>query len=219
MYKFEWWEKDAIAFYKLASHSLIAILYYVYYLVKMSAQTNSLLKASGSDDVGKLAEKFTTLGQVMKALRDAGLKKASVVFGIDYTSSNEMLGADSFDGKCLHDIDPTGKVLNPYQQVMRTLGEVLNNFDDDRQMPAFGFGDVETTDKSVFPLKKETNGVCDNLEDMLETYNKVTPNVELSGPTSFAPVIYKALEFVKEKKSTQVSTHSAIDCILLFFLL
>ena len=172
----------------------------------MSAQMNSVLKATGSDDVSKLAAKLTTLTEVVKALRDAGLKKASVVFGVDYTSSNELLGADSFDGKCLHAIDPTGAAFNPYQQVMRTLGEVLNNFDDDRQIPAFGFGDVETTDKSVFPLKKETYGVCDNLEDLLETYTKVTPNVELSGPTSFAPLIYEALRFVKMKLSKQVSS-------------
>ena len=39
-------------------------------------------------------------------------------------------------------------------QVIEILGKTLECFDDDRIIPAFGFGDYETRDKSVFPLRK-----------------------------------------------------------------
>jgi len=35
---------------------------------------------------------------------------------------------------------------------MSILGETLEAFDDDGLIPAFGFGDVSTKDKAVFPF-------------------------------------------------------------------
>ena len=37
--------------------------------------------------------------------------------GIDYTASNQVQGQRSFEGRCLHAIDPSGQSLNPYQEV------------------------------------------------------------------------------------------------------
>jgi hypothetical protein len=42
--------------------------------------------------------------------------------GIDFTRSNLWSGLNTFGGKCLHAIDPTGQIENPYQQAIRVIG-------------------------------------------------------------------------------------------------
>lgn len=34
---------------------------------------------------------------------------------VDFTKSNMWTGEKSFGGRCLHDIDPKGVFMNPYQ--------------------------------------------------------------------------------------------------------
>lgn len=34
---------------------------------------------------------------------------------VDFTKSNQWTGERSFGGRCLHDIDPKGMFMNPYQ--------------------------------------------------------------------------------------------------------
>lgn len=50
--------------------------------------------------------------------------------------------------------------------------------------------------RSVFALK--TDGFCHTLDEVLDIYNEVTPNVTLSGPTNFAPLIYQAIEICQK---------------------
>jgi hypothetical protein len=52
---------------------------------------------------------------VQADLRRAGLESSNLVVAIDFTKSNQWTGEKSFGGRCLHDIDPSGYVLNPYQ--------------------------------------------------------------------------------------------------------
>ena len=43
--------------------------------------------------------------------------------------------------------------------MIRVLGETLAPFDDDGLIPAFGFGDQSTRDRTVFPFRAEVSKV------------------------------------------------------------
>eukprot|EP01105_Mastigella_eilhardi_P009078 TRINITY_DN2160_c0_g1_i1.p2 TRINITY_DN2160_c0_g1~~TRINITY_DN2160_c0_g1_i1.p2 ORF type:complete len:114 (-),score=18.28 TRINITY_DN2160_c0_g1_i1:340-681(-) len=75
-------------------------------------------------------------------------------------------------------------------------------------IPAFGFGDVTTTDKIVFPFFPDARP-CDGVSEVLARYNEITPHVNLSGPTSFAPLIDKAIEIVQATRAYHILIMSA----------
>ena len=108
----------------------------------------------------------------------------------------------------LHAFDGIDK--NPYQQVLSIMCKSLAPFDDDQLIDAYGFGDSLTTNKSVFPFYTHySNGIttdiqCYKLEGVLERYTGLVPELKFSGPTSFAPIIRKAIELVRIRKEYHI---------------
>ena len=49
-------------------------------------------------------------------------------------------------------------------------------------------------------------GVCAGFDEVLAAYREVVGTVQLSGPTSFAPLINKAVEIVKETEEVKKKT-------------
>lgn len=141
-----------------------------------------------------ILDHFTSLEEVREAIRKQGLDTCNLIFGIDYTMSNKSQGQKTFEGRNLHAISDS--FLNPYQRVICILGETLEPFDEDGIIPVYGFGDFKCKDKAIFELKP--GGKCEGFSDVLDVYNEVTPTIKLGGPTNFAPLIYKAIEIVKE---------------------
>jgi len=92
------------------------------------------------------------------------LESSSLVIGIDFTASNEWKGRKSFSQNCLHRLVGS-KVINPYQKVISILGQTLAPFDDDNKIPAYGFGDRETKDHSVFPFRYDEKP-CNGFEEV-----------------------------------------------------
>jgi len=86
------------------------------------------------------------------------------MIGVDFTASNEWKGRKSFNQNCLHKLVST-KVINPYQKVIAVLGQTLAPFDDDNKIPAYGFGDSETRDHSVFPFRPDESA-CDGFQEV-----------------------------------------------------
>lgn len=143
-------------------------------------------------------ERFGSFEEVSEACWRAGLESCSLIVGIDFTASNEWKGRKSFNQNCLHKLIGN-KVSNPYQKVIWILGQTLAPFDDDNRIPAFGFGDSETKDRAVFPFKFD-GSPCTGFQEVLDWYNEVVRRITLSGPTSFAPLIDKTVEIVRQTK-------------------
>ncbi|KAG1702546.1 hypothetical protein DVH05_009496 [Phytophthora capsici] len=143
-----------------------------------------------------IPDRYETLAEVQQDLRKAGLESSDLVVGVDFTKSNQWTGEKTFGGRCLHEIDPSGVFLNPYQSVISVIGRVLEAFDDDNIIPAFGFGDLVTKGNSCFPFSQGRG--CQGFEEVLRRYNEITPTLKLSGPTNFAPVIKETIRAVRQ---------------------
>ncbi|KRY30750.1 Copine family protein 2 [Trichinella spiralis] len=172
---------------------------------------SSLLEVVGATSVTQAVDKLSTLEAISDVMRRAGLESSNLIFGIDYTASNKYQGENSFDHKSLHTIDSV--IQNPYQQVLSLscliiiqvitiMGKTLAPFSNGGTISAFGFGDVYTSDMSVFPLKKD--GECHSFEEVLNVYNTITPEVILCGPTNFAPLIHEATKICKKVKTYHI---------------
>ena len=65
--------------------------------------------------VNAIEDRFRSLDEVSSAIKDAGLEKGQLIFGIDFTISNLENGARTFDGHSLHHYEDG--LRNPYQKV------------------------------------------------------------------------------------------------------
>lgn len=140
-----------------------------------------------------IADNFTSLDQVTSALRESGLESSNLILGIDFTKSNEWTGRRSFKRKSLHTL---GNAPNPYEQAISIIGRTLTPFDEDNLIPCFGFGDASTHDEFVFSFYADYRP-CRGFEEALERYRQIVPHLNLSGPTSFAPLIHAAIDIVE----------------------
>lgn len=140
------------------------------------------------------------MSDLQRALEEAGLESSNLIIGIDFTRSNETNGRRSFNNQSLHHISSAR--MNPYQSVISMLGATLEYFDDDKKIPTFGFGDTTTTDQSCFPFYADRE--CNGFNEVLLRYTELVPVITLSGPTNFAPIIRKAIDIVRVKKSYHI---------------
>ncbi|GLT98931.1 hypothetical protein SLE2022_164050 [Rubroshorea leprosula] len=157
----------------------------------MSSINSSLCKLSLLQR--KQPDDFSSLDQVTNALRDAGLESSNLILGIDFTKSNAWTGKVSFNGESLHAI---GDSENPYEKAISVVGKTLAPFNDDNLIPCFGFGDSTTHDQKVFSFHND-HSPCHGFEEVLACYKDVVPNLRLSGPTSYGPVIDAAVDIVE----------------------
>eukprot|EP01119_Soliformovum_irregulare_P022722 TRINITY_DN7824_c0_g1_i1.p1 TRINITY_DN7824_c0_g1~~TRINITY_DN7824_c0_g1_i1.p1 ORF type:complete len:272 (+),score=81.88 TRINITY_DN7824_c0_g1_i1:56-871(+) len=146
-----------------------------------------------------IKDNYRSLDDLQEALRAAGLESSNLIIGVDYTKSNTWSGKISFGGKNLHTIS---QVINPYQEVIQIIGKTLEPFDDDKLIPAFGFGDITTGDKTVFPFWPDRPSY--GFEEVLNRYTEISPQIQLSGPTSFAPIIRAAIDIVRKERSYHI---------------
>jgi len=143
---------------------------------------------------------YESLAEVQDALRQSGLESSNLIVGVDFTESNETSGEKTFGGRPLHEI--SAERLNPYQEVIQIVGKTLEKFDDDHLIPAYGFGDKTTKDKSVFPFIPDRP--CNGFEEVLTRYNAIASTIIPSGPTSFAPLIREAIRIVRETRAYHI---------------
>ncbi|KAK4398777.1 E3 ubiquitin-protein ligase RGLG4 [Sesamum angolense] len=142
---------------------------------------------------GFIPDNFTSVDQVTAALRESGLESSNLILGIDFTKSNEWTGKVSFSNRSLHAV---GDTPNPYEKAISIIGKTLAPFDEDNLIPCFGFGDATTHDQEVFSFHSD-HSPCHGFEEVLACYRRIVPNLRLSGPTSYGPVVDAAVDIVE----------------------
>jgi len=140
----------------------------------------------------RIPDRFETIEEVKKALRAEGLEACQLIVGVDFTKSNTWTGESSFGGRCLHSFEGPP---NPYLVALSLIARTLEDFDDDNLIPCYGFGDNFTRGSSVFSFYPN-NQPAKGLDSLLLKYRQIAPLVDLSGPTSFAPLINQAMRHV-----------------------
>jgi len=141
-------------------------------------------------------DKFSTFEYVSEALVKAGFCSCDMIIGIDFTASNEWQGKRSFSKNNLHKISGS-KIFNPYQKVLQIVGKTLSFLSSDHVIHCYGFGDMETKDHSVFSLQDKTTH-CTDYKEIIDTYTQTAKHIQLSGPTNFAPMIKKGIEYCEK---------------------
>lgn len=143
-----------------------------------------------------IPDQFNSCEELSAALQKAGLENSQLIVGVDFTGSNVQTGAISYGGRCLHDIS-NHSCPNPYEQVLTIMAKTLYDFDDDHLIPTYGFGDATTCNHKVFSFEKHDKP-CKGLSECIRRYRKIVGVVNLSGPTSFAPLIRQAIKIVRK---------------------
>lgn len=139
------------------------------------------------------------MASMRSALQRSGVEACHLIVGIDFTGSNRWQGANSFHGQCLHKLG-SEHGPNPYEQAIELLGEALSPFDGGKgdNVPAYVFGDAKTKNTSVRELPHRDAGI----DSVLGAYREAAKNPSFSGPTTFAPLIKKAIEVVIRRNNT-----------------
>ncbi|TRY68359.1 hypothetical protein TCAL_04129 [Tigriopus californicus] len=112
---------------------------------------------------------------------------------IDFTASNR----NPSDPRSLHHMSPQGQTQ--YTMAIQAIGNVIQDYDQDRHYPALGFGAKVPphghTSHEFFLNLSPDNPFCDGIDGILQAYARSLQNVELFGPTNFAPVINHVARF------------------------
>jgi len=115
---------------------------------------------------------------------------------VDFTGSN----GNPNSPQSLHYKDPTGRP-NQYVTAISAVGDIIQDYDSDKQFPALGFGAkipprYQVSHEFFLNLNPESP-FCAGLEGVLAAYYNALNNVQLYGPTNFSPVINHVAKFAR----------------------
>ncbi|XP_042492575.1 E3 ubiquitin-protein ligase RGLG3-like [Macadamia integrifolia] len=140
-----------------------------------------------------IPDSANSLDEVVSALMEAELEGIKLIFAIDFTRSNLWTGMNSFNRRSLHEI---GSIPNPYEQAISIIGRTLAPFVMDNFIYCFGFGDASTQGKDIFNFFPDGRP-CHGIDEALGRYKEIVASLELSAPTSFAPIIDASTDIVE----------------------
>jgi len=117
-----------------------------------------------------------------------------LMVAIDFTASN----GDPRDANSLHYLSPGRE--NQYQQAIRSVGAVLEPYDTDKLIPAFGFGGkCNGRVRHCFPLNgNEHDPEVQGIAGIQSAYTQALQRYTLSGPTLFSEIIDTATSMSME---------------------
>lgn len=118
----------------------------------------------------------------------------NLTVGVDFTGSNGIASAPS----SLHYM---GGGPNQYMQAISQVGMIVCEYDNDKMIPAYGFGaklrgTPQTSHCFPLTLNPEQHFVS-NYTGVLQAYTQCVNKLEFSGPTNFSPIINECLKAVQ----------------------
>jgi len=126
--------------------------------------------------------------------------KINLTIGIDFTGSN----GDYTQKNSLHYLK---KGMNDYENAIRSCGDILAHYDDDKLFPVFGFGfkfpncndSLGQYSSDNYPINNNINDPnIKTIDNVLKEYRKFITTIILWGPTNFAPMINNLNNVVKD---------------------
>ncbi len=89
-----------------------------------------------------------------------------------------------------------------YEQALSAVGEIIEDYDTDKQFPVIGFGarlpPIGRVSHEFHVNFNPTNPYCDRVAGIIDAYRSCLPLVQLYGPTNFAPVIRHVTRFAQQ---------------------
>ncbi|XP_077450591.1 copine-8 isoform X3 [Stigmatopora argus] len=117
---------------------------------------------------------------------------------IDFTASN----GNPAQPTSLHYVSPYQ--LNAYAMALKTVGEIIQDYDSDKMFPALGFGAKLPPDGRIsheFALNgNPQNPYCVGIDGVMEAYYQSLKSVQLYGPTNFSPVVNHVARYAASVK-------------------
>ncbi|XP_042231401.1 copine-8-like isoform X2 [Homarus americanus] len=153
-------------------------------------------KKSSYKDSGKLTLHSITV-HVEPSFLDyiRGGTQIHFTVAVDFTASN----GDPRSEASLHYRHPG--VDNQYSMAIRSVGEIIQDYDSDKLFPALGFGGRIppnwTVSHEFFLNGSMDNPYCQGVEGILQAYHNSLQTVGLYGPTNFSPVINHVAKFAR----------------------
>lgn len=159
---------------------------------KKKKKKGSKYKNSGTMELKSIAmEKNPTFLEYIQ-----GGLQVNFTVAIDFTGSN---GAPSHP-RSLHYRDPTG-APNQYVTAIQAIGEIIQDYDSDKQFPCLGFGakipPTGEVSHEFFLTLDPARPFCAGIEGILSSYYTSLNSVQLYGPTNFSPVIRHVGKFAQ----------------------
>lgn len=152
---------------------------------ELNEAANSQLKLTKSKGVLSF-EKFSVQKRNTFLEYIFGGCELNLAIAIDFTLSNgDPTHPDSLHTKNLRN--------NEYYQALKSVGDILQYYDTDKQFPLFGFGARLPTNQRgsagashCFALNGNIfDPECEGIDGVLETYKNALKEVALYGPTHF----------------------------------
>lgn len=116
---------------------------------------------------------------------------------IDFTGSN----GNPSSSKSLHYHGDLSR--NEYLNAIKSVGNILQYYDSDKQVPVFGYG-ANIPNHSTSHCFAVNGNIfdpeVDGIDGVVEAYERAIKNVRLSGPTNFSPIIKLVNEMTEDMK-------------------
>ena len=131
---------------------------------------------------------------------------------IDFTLSN---GHPSKPNS-LHFLDMN---KNEYLKAITAVGQILQYYDSDKQIPVLGFGAAiapyNQTANHCFSLNGNIfDPEVDGIENVIEVYKHAITKVELYGPTNFSPILSLVNQMTRDMNCSQMEQKYNIFLII-----